>query len=130
MPSGSDACDPTASFEDGTPNSTIARTPRVAVSAASLRRDSSVCWNCPGIEEIGTGSLTPSSPKTDAIRWWGASSVSLARERRASVRRILRGRLWGKLTFALLFDRFDRAWRAGPFSFREERTHAPAAPRV
>ena len=37
----------------GTPNSMNARTPVSAISTASLRSDSSVCWNWPGMEAIG-----------------------------------------------------------------------------
>ena len=54
MPSGFHASEPSASLRSGTPNSMKAITPLLAISAASLRRDSSVCCDCPGIEAIGT----------------------------------------------------------------------------
>ena len=44
-PVGFHASDPSASLRTGTPNSMNARTPASAVSTASLRSDSSVCWN-------------------------------------------------------------------------------------
>ena len=53
MPSGFHASDPSASLRSGTPKSMNARTPASAISTASLRSDSSVCWNCPGIDAIG-----------------------------------------------------------------------------
>ena len=73
-----------------------ASTPRLAISATSLRRDSSVCWDCPGIEPIGTGSVTPSFTNRGAIRWRWVRSVSRISARRAGVRRIRRGRCLGK----------------------------------
>ncbi len=39
-----------------------------AISTASLRSDSSVCCDCPGIEAIGTGSAMPSFTNSGAIR--------------------------------------------------------------
>ena len=53
MPSGSWDAVPSASFVAGMPNSTKVRTPRDAMSTASLRSDSIVCWTWPGIEEMG-----------------------------------------------------------------------------
>ena len=55
MPSGFHASDPSASLRAGTPNSMNAITPRDGDLGASLRSDSSVCWNCPGIDAIGSG---------------------------------------------------------------------------
>ena len=57
IPSGFHASEPSASLRAGTPNSMNASTPVLAISAASLRSDSSVCCDCPGIEAIGTGSV-------------------------------------------------------------------------
>ena len=53
---------------------------------------SSVCWDCPGIEAIGTASDTPSLTNSGATRCRGASSVSRISARSAGVRRIRRGR--------------------------------------
>ena len=67
-------------------------TPRDAMSTASLRSDSSVCWNCPGIDAIGTASAMPSFTNSGAISCRGARSVSRINARSAGVRRIRRGR--------------------------------------
>ncbi len=92
IPSGFHASEPSASLRSGTPNSMNASTPLLAISDASLRRDSSVCWDCPGIEAIGTGSVMPSFTNSGATRCRGASSVSRINARSAGVRRIRRGR--------------------------------------
>ena len=68
-------------------------TPRLAISCASLRSDSSVCCDWPGIDAIGMASLMPSFTKSGAMRCRGERSVSRIRARSAGVRRSLRGRL-------------------------------------
>ena len=95
MPSGFQASEPCGSLRAGIPNNMNATTPLAAISFASLRRDSSVCWDCPGIDAMDTGSAMPSFTNRGAIRWRGVRSVSRISARSAGVRRIRRGLLCG-----------------------------------
>ncbi len=67
MPVGLHASLPSGSFLTGTPNSMKARTPASAISTASLRKDSTVCWYWPGMDAIGARSSMPSLAKSGAI---------------------------------------------------------------
>ena len=95
IPSGFQASDPSASFVAGTAKSMNDRTPRSAISTASLRSDSIVCWNCPGIDGIGDRSVRASFTNRGAIRSPPSNVVSRTRARRAGVRRSRRNRCSG-----------------------------------
>ncbi len=68
MPSGAYADEPTASLFAGMPNTMNARTPTATSSRASLRSDSIVCCEWPGIDAIGSARRIDSFTNSGAIR--------------------------------------------------------------
>ncbi|MEY9487074.1 hypothetical protein RKD26_002868 [Streptomyces calvus] len=104
MPSGSVPGVPRASFLDssGTPNSMIPETPAATASAAAFFRLSRVCCTTPGIDAMGTGSLTPSRTKAGRMRSAGWSRVSATIRRIAGVVRRRRGRVPGKDPYVVM----------------------------
>ncbi len=71
---------------------------------ASMTSDATVCWLCPGNEEMGTGSLIPSRTKSGAMRSSTVTDVSATRRRRAGVRRRRRRRRTGNAAVGGVHD--------------------------
>src|SRR6266568_8982612 len=96
MPSSSHAPEPCASFFSGTPKRMTLRTPASKPACASATSSSTESWNTPGMLLTAFLTRCPGTAKSGQTRSEGASSVSRTRLRRASVRRMRRGRSWGK----------------------------------
>jgi hypothetical protein len=95
IPASSYAPDPTASFFSGTPKRITERTPASYPACASATSSSTESWNTPGIDFTGVWTFLPGTAKSGQTRSSGARVVSRTRLRRASVRRMRRGRSWG-----------------------------------
>src|SRR6266568_2795408 len=96
MPSSSHAPEPCASFFSGTPKRMTLRTPDSKPACASATSSSTESWKTPGMLLTALRTRCPGTAKSGHTRSEGASSVSRTRLRRASVRRMRRGRSWGK----------------------------------
>src|SRR5215217_2812404 len=105
IPSGAHAWEPSGSLSAGMPNSSRAGIPSPASSAASLCRLSRVCWACPGIEAIGTGSPIPSLTNSGATRSRRDSSCSRTSPRSTRLPRSRRGRPAGNGAGCILTPR-------------------------